>query len=232
VATRTETEAWASLATAIGEALLRFAKDVSEPDFSAMKDSPGLSGTGPRQRQAYELLLTAPEDGLRTSEVAGAMRYDVPNAYLTLKSLANRGLAELIAGSSPQRWRAVRDRGSSAPYLAAAQLVRRGEWATYGDVSIAVRGDDHGARAVGRAAATLPDFPNPHRILQQGGHIPDGWRDGDGQGPDECHRRLVEEGIRFIGERADPAQRLHWEDLRQRLIDSGVDVPPLPSLDQ
>jgi alkylated DNA nucleotide flippase Atl1 len=188
---------------------------------------PDLAGLGPRQRQAYDILIGGPDQGMKTAEIASAMGgYDTANAYLTLKSLVNRTLAELIPGSTPQRWRAVRSRGSSAPYLVAAQLVRAGEWTTYGDVSIAVRGDDHAARAVGRAAATLPDFPHPERILQAGGVVPEGWRDSQGRGPEECRRRLEEQGIVFKGGRADPAQRLSWEELRRRLSEAGVDVPP------
>ena len=48
-----------------------------------------------------------------------------------------------------------------------------------GDISIAVRGDMHAARAVGRAAAKLPEFPNPHRVLQSGGIITSGRHTGD-----------------------------------------------------
>lgn len=222
----TQSEAVVKLAAAISAALEQFVRDYTA-DVTLDTTEPEVTGLGSRQQQAYEVLLAGPEEGLKTAEVAAAMGgYDVPNAYLTLKSLVNRGLVEQVPGSSPQRWRANRSRGSSGPYLAAAQFVRAGEWTTYGDVSIAVRGDDRAARAVGRAAATLPDFPNPERILQAGGVIPDGWRDSMGRGPEECRRRLAEQGIAFKGIHADPAKRLPWEELRRRLKDAGVDVPP------
>lgn len=222
----TQSEAVVKLVAGAITLLEQFVKDyTAEANLEAAE--PDLGGLGPRQREAYDALIGAPDDGLKTAEVAAAMGgYDTPNAYLTLKSLVSRGLIELIPGSNPQRWRAVRSRGTSAPYLVAAQLVRSGEWTTYGDVSIAVRGDDHAARAVGRSAATLPDFPHPERILQAGGVIPDGWRDSQGRGPEECRRRLEQQGVRFKDDRADPAQRLPWEELRGRLAAAGVDVPP------
>lgn len=216
------------LASRIADALQGYVREMTA-EFSETAEPESATGMGHRQQQAYELLKAAPEEGLKTADIAQAMDgYDVPNAYLTLRSLVNRGLVELIPGSSPQRWRAIRDRGSSTPYLLAAQAVRAGEWATYGDVSIAIRGDDRAARAVGRAAAKLPDFPSPHRIIGAGGTIPDGWRDHEGQGPEECQRRLEADGVTFTDARADPMRRLPWEVLRERARALGVEVPPDP----
>jgi alkylated DNA nucleotide flippase Atl1 len=42
-----------------------------------------------------------------------------------------------------------------------ASRVRQGEWTTYGDISIAVRGDTKAARGVGRAAAALRSSRTP-----------------------------------------------------------------------
>jgi alkylated DNA nucleotide flippase Atl1 len=216
------------LASRIAEALQDFVRESTLDLDLGPHESGEVGGTplGPRQQQAFDLLRSATEDGLKTSQLADAMGgYDVPNAYLTLRSLENRGLVELIPGSRPQRWRAVRDRGSSAPYLAAAQMVREGEWVTYGDISVAVRGDDKAARAVGRAAANLAEFPNPHRVLQAGGVIPPGWHTSDGLGPEECRRRLEAEGVQFAGDKADSARHLAFDELRDRLRAAGVDVP-------
>jgi len=125
---------------------------------------------------------------------------------------------------------AARKRGSSARYLVAAQLIRPGEWTTYSDVSIAVRGDDRAARAIGSAAKNLPNFPNPERIIGAGGVIPAKWNDGDGGGPEVCRSRLEAQGITFHPDgRANDNHRLGWEELRQRLLEAGVDVPPMPS---
>jgi alkylated DNA nucleotide flippase Atl1 len=221
------------LAAKLAEALQSFVQEYNAPIDDGLTEEQLPSSLGHRQRQAHEILLAGPSDGMKTAEIAEAMKppYDVPNCYLTLRSLLNRGLVELLAGSSPQRWRvANRARGSSAPFMAAAQLVRRGEWATYGDLSIALRGDDKAARAIGRAAATLPDFPNPERILQAGGVVPEGWHDDDGRGPEECRRRLEEQDVTFMNGRADPTRRLSWETLRERLVVAGVDVPPLATV--
>ena len=154
-------------------------------------------GLGSRQAFVYRILAGASDEGLPTSQIAAAMDYEVPNTYLTLQSLARAGVVELIAGLKPQRWRLhPKQRGSAGPYLLAAYQVRSGEWATYGDLSIAIRGDDKGTRAVGRAAATLPDFPNPHRILKAGGVIPEDWHGDEGQDAEDCRRLLMNEGSR------------------------------------
>lgn len=104
----------------------------------------------------------------------------------------------------------------AAAYARVAATVGRGEWTTYGDISMAIRGNTTGARAVGRAAAGLPDFPNAQRVLRQGGQIHPGWLDDSGGGPDQCRRLLESEGVRFWAGRADPACRVSWVELRLR----------------
>lgn len=96
--------------------------------------------------------------------------------------------------------------------LVAAQ-VDPGEWTTYGDISTAARGDSRWARVVGNEAATSTDFPNPQRVLGHDGYItrPAGTTDA------QRARKLLEaEGIRFFSGRADPAQRIHWDELARR----------------
>lgn len=173
---------------------------------------------GRRQREISELPELADEAGLRTAEVAERIGYEVPNTHTALRSLMAAGVVELIPNSAPQRWRlAARYRGTATLYLAMAARVRSGEWTAYGDISIAVRGDTMGARAVGRAAATSPIFPNPHRVLLEGGRIPDGWRSDNGDGPEECRRRLKEEGVTFTPDgRADSTCRVTWDVLVER----------------
>lgn len=98
-----------------------------------------------------------------------------------------------------------------------ASLVRPGEWTTYGDLSTAAIGRSSAAMAVGNMARMDSDFPNPHRVLALGGKIPSQWRSNDGQGPEECRRRLGEEGIRFLPDgRANPEQQLDVGLLEQR----------------
>src|SRR5207244_10291905 len=106
------------------------------------------------------------------------------NARMALRSRAGRRVVEEVPGRKPIQWRlAPSYRATADPYLAVAEQLHAGEWTTYGDISIAVRGDTMGARAVGRAAATLQHFPNPHRVLQSGGRIPDGWKTTDSDTP-------------------------------------------------
>ena len=101
-------------------------------------------------------------------------------------------------------------------YAAIAGLVGRGEWTTYGDVSVAVHGSARFARHVGRAAARFAPFPNALRVLASGGAVAAGWRGANGEGPDACRARLEREGVHFTAGRADPARRVTWEALIQR----------------
>jgi alkylated DNA nucleotide flippase Atl1 len=214
----------------LGDLLLEFANEL-ETDFQpeatefafaeGAPPDPAAGVWGFRQKQVLELPALDSETGMRTAEIAAVINYDEPNVYNTLRSLQEREVVELVAGTRPQHWRLTGrfgswHRGTSDPYLRVAELVRPGEWTTYGDVSVAVRGDTKAARAVGRAAATLAHFPNPHRVLKEGGVIPDGWLDSDGQGPEECRSRLKNEGVKFVGDHASPNQRVAWDELLRR----------------
>lgn len=223
-------EAFAKWAASQAAAYQQLAEDLQAQPTLGPIDEGVPEGLGSRQKLVFGILSKAPDDGIPTSQIAADMHYEVPNTYLTLQSLARSGYVEMVPGSKPQRWRLhPRHRGSAGPYLLAAQQVRSGEWATYGDLSIAVRGDDQGARAVGRAAATLPDFPNPHRILKAGGSIPSDWHSDDGGGAEECRRRLEEEGVTFDdGGHALGQHRVGWEEIRSRLRRAGVAVPAGP----
>ena len=168
-------DALARWATAQAAVFQQLAEDLEASSELDLGEEGVPEGLGSRQKLVYGILSQATDDGLPTSQIAFKMKYEVPNTYLTLQSLARSGLAELVAGSKPQRWRlSPKVRGSAGPYILAAQRVLAGEWATYGDLSIAVRGDDQGARAVGRAAATLPDFPKSPPHPQSGWGHPSG----------------------------------------------------------
>lgn len=97
-----------------------------------------------------------------------------------------------------------------------ASRVRQGEWTTYGDISIAVRGDTRAARGVGRAAAVLKAFPHAERVLLDGGVISPNWHDSQGRGPDVCQKLLKDQGVKFIDGRADPNCRVTWDELLRR----------------
>lgn len=218
------TAALADLAERIGQALLAYAQEArrsagdltAEPTIDPIAELP----LGLRQREIIEVLRAADERGLTTSEVCKPIRYDTANGHVALRSLQTRGVLEQVPGQKPIRWRlAARYRATADPYLAIAAQIRSGEWTTYGDISVAVRGDTLGARAVGRAAAMLDHFPNPHRVLQSGGRIPEGWKPTDSPTPDpaECRRRLMDEGVPFDDqERASRDHYVSWDVLLER----------------
>jgi alkylated DNA nucleotide flippase Atl1 len=174
-------------------------------------------GRGLRQRQILELPGLGSESGTKTADIAGAIDYEVPNSHSTLQALERNGLVELVPGVSPQTWRLAQRYRTNAPvFKRLASRVEKAEWTTYGDISIAVRGDTKAARGVGRAAAALPDFPHPERVLLDGGVINPNWKDSEGRGPEYCRELLEEQGVRFDGNHADKGQRVAWDELRRR----------------
>jgi alkylated DNA nucleotide flippase Atl1 len=218
--------ALAELAESVGNAFLKCAKELRRPSEDELTIEPAVDpvaelSLGERQREMVDVLRSAADGGLSTSGICQQMGgYDTANAHVSLRSLESRGVIEAVPGERPIRWRlAGRYRATADPYLAIAEQVRSGEWTTYGDISIAVRGDTMGARAVGRAAAMLEHFPHPHRVLQSGGRIPDGWKtsDADAPNPEECRRRLEHEGIRFDERgRASRQYYVAWDALVER----------------
>ncbi len=157
------------------------------------------------------------ELGMTTKEISSAVGLDdEPNAEKVLAQLAKGGNAELVPDTSPKRWRLTLDQRRSR-ILLASRLVPEGRWTTYGDMGIAVYGHLRGARAVSRVAAKDPAFANPHRVLAQDGTIPGGWKDDEGQGPEECARRLAREGLELHDGRVPKEKRMYHEELEERL---------------
>jgi alkylated DNA nucleotide flippase Atl1 len=116
--------------------------------------------------------------------------------------------------------------GPAARYAALAALVERGEWTTYGDIAVAAHGSARFARHVARAA-TAGRLPHAARVLAAGGRIASGWRDDAGGGPDACRDRLLDEGLTFVGGRADPQRAVLWEELLARADLAGVPRAPV-----
>ena len=212
----------ARFARSAGGALMTLAVDLEaiaeSPDLNSDEEVELPTGRGQRQQQILELPALTREEGVKTADIANEIEYEVPNTHSTLQALERAGLVEMIASSSPQRWRlAPRYRTTSVVFKRMASRLRSGEWTTYGDVSIAVRGDTRAARGVGRASATVRDFPNASQILMEGGVINPNWHDDNGRGADHCRRKLEEQGISFADNgHADPARRVAWDELRRR----------------
>ena len=187
------------------------------PNLTAEGDIEVPTGRGQRQQQILAVPGLATEDGMKSADVALAIGYDGPNTHTSLQALQKAGLVELVPGVTPQRWRlAPRYRTTSVVFMRMASRVRGGEWTTYGDISIAVRGDTKAARGVGQAAAALANFPHPERVLMDGGRINPKWRDSRDRGPEYCRELLEHQGIRFENDLADPTQRVTWDELRRR----------------
>jgi alkylated DNA nucleotide flippase Atl1 len=173
---------------------------------------------GARQSEIVILPGLTTEAGMKTADIAAAIKYEVPNTHQTLQALERAGIVEMIPGKIPQHWRLRSQyRANSETFKRIAELVAKGEWTTYGDISIVVRGDTKAARGVGRAAAMLADFPNPYRILKEGGWIHDKWVGPGGRGPEYCRKLLEKEGVDFMEDgRANPARYVSWFILKER----------------
>lgn len=196
--------ALANLARSCAAALVAFADSVGpDPEHGdAIAKTIADLALGKRQQEIAEVPGLNSDNGMRANEIANEIGYDQANTHTALKTLSGRDILEEVRDNpgEPARWRLAPEyRGLSDPYVRMAAFVPRGKWTTYGDISIAVRGDMSGARAVGRAAATLPRFPSPHRVLYSKGVVPPTWKSDPSGPPDpeECVRRLEAEGVTF-----------------------------------
>jgi alkylated DNA nucleotide flippase Atl1 len=175
---------------------------------------PELRGRIQKQIVALPEMFTAA--GMNASEIARRLDYDEANTYGVLKTLTESQVAEEIRGEKPRRWRMqVKHRRNRVLHL--SRLIPSGRWTTYGDFSIAVYDNIRMAITVGQAAAKNPAFVNPYRVLWSGGEIKDTWRDDAGNGPEECERRLAEDGIEVTDRVANKANFIGWEELKELL---------------
>jgi alkylated DNA nucleotide flippase Atl1 len=97
-------------------------------------------------------------------------------------------------------------------FARAARVIPEGFWTAYGEIGLAATGTRAAARAVGRAAARNPAFPNAWRVIHADGSIPAGWGRGGG-GPERCRELLEAEGVTFAGGRADPAKKILADEI-------------------
>lgn len=101
------------------------------------------------------------------------------------------------------------ERGERVRAVCAA--IPRGRWTTYGDVAD-LAGMPGAARAVARIVANFPGVPNAHRVLRASGRVADGFRTGDGGGPEVARGLLRAEGVPFTRSgTAGPGRR--WNGL-------------------
>jgi alkylated DNA nucleotide flippase Atl1 len=172
----------------------------------AAKEHDAASGTdaapelptarGPRQQEIVDVLLKSEdEDGIKTGEIADRISMDSANAYLTLQALQKQEIVEMVPGAHPQRWRLVPRYRLSRRIVEVANLVERGEWTGYGEISQVVYGHAMAGPAVGVVVSRLSDVVNPHRVLRHDGEISEDWVDSEGRRRDECRRRLIDEGV-------------------------------------
>jgi alkylated DNA nucleotide flippase Atl1 len=170
------------------------------------------SGETARKRSVESLdQLTAREaqiarlarDGLSNPEIGARLWRCSRSSDSVLKSLTAAGVLEPVDRAKPTRWRmAIKHRRNRI--LRMSQLIPDGRCTTYGDFAIAVYDNVRLAITVGRVAAHNPAFANPHRVVGAGSIIKDDWLDDQGRGPEECERRLIDDGIAVDDHRTDP----------------------------
>jgi alkylated DNA nucleotide flippase Atl1 len=90
-----------------------------------------------------------------------------------------------------------------------------GRWTTYGDVASAVGSHP---RAVGGHISNCPDCENAWRVLQATGTATAAFRWIDPTRSDTPRSMLEDEGINFLGSRADPAYRLTRSEIEALII--------------
>lgn len=98
-----------------------------------------------------------------------------------------------------------------AAIVRASGVIPEGTWTAYGEIGRAATGSPTAHRQVARAVHD-PAFWTPWRVIHADGSIPDGWR-GRGGGPERCRELLEDEGVRFVNERADPAQKILSDEI-------------------
>jgi alkylated DNA nucleotide flippase Atl1 len=83
---------------------------------------------------------------------------------------------------------------SASRIIAVSRMVPRGHWTSYADVGEIVYGHRHGAQTVGNVLRAHGEADSAHRTLRADGSVASDWR-GVGGGPEECVRRLRQEGV-------------------------------------
>lgn len=176
---------------------------------------------GTRQQEILDLLMQAEnEEGVRPGAIAKALGIENPNTYTALEALAAQGLAERIPNSDPQEWRLAERYRRSQRIAVLANLVRAGEWTSYGDISQVMYGHPMGGQAVGMVMLHLADQVPSHRVLAYSGEISEYWSGSDGKNRADAAQMLRDEGVEVSDDFfAHGRHRVTAETLATRLSD-------------
>lgn len=133
-----------------------------------------------------------------------------PEEWSTLAGVDLSGLARQLNGIRKD-WTGLHTLLSTVP---------AGRWTTYGDVAAVI--GSH-AVPVGTHLATCGQCTNPWRVLNAAGRVSAGFQWPDRTRTETPADVLIDEGVRFNGDAADPETRLPRDDLRQ-LFDGRDDL--------
>lgn len=90
----------------LSAAALEFAQELEAAPAGKARRSLDDIGLGSLQRQVADVLQMATDEGISPRLVAQRLgRADEPNVRSALDRMRDRGVAELVPGPGPQRWR-------------------------------------------------------------------------------------------------------------------------------
>lgn len=145
--------------------------------------------------------------------VTGLVRY----LYTLAGAAVPAGAAtQLVATADGETLAELAGTGAAVSAFDAAALHRlmvalpAGRWTSYGDVASVV---GTAAQPLGRHVTSCSRCENAWRVLQDSGRPSAGFRWSDPDRTDTQREVLEKEGVRFIGDAADPAQRLTVAEL-------------------
>lgn len=144
-------------------------------------------------------------------ERAAGERPPVINGPQAWKTTDGQTLSALAGEASENR--SVRRDWSDLHGL--LELVRAGEWTTYGDLAEAIGSS---AQAVAGHVARCPDSACQagYRVLTADGQVAEGFYWGDSTDARDPATVLALEGVTFVGGRAHPSGRVNADSLRGR----------------
>lgn len=176
----------------------------------------------PRQQELLDLLVHVDSGGEKTRKLADKTGVDQPNVYLTLQTLARKGLVERVPGSSPQRWRLAERYLVFGKLRAIADRLPHGYWTTDADVSIALYGNSSGTAMIRHVLLTRhQSVRNFHRIRRDSAAATSALNAAHDQ-------MLRDEGVEFDDEdQPTRARRLAFDHLTDAFDEPGdADEPP------